>query len=280
MVSVLWDLRLERATLGGALVLRQEAELLAQTEGVNDIVLYVVSNGHDRRTAEYFFNEVFASSHINFSVKYDSIENPDWPLLQDRAQDDFSYFSFFRLNRLFLTRNLVPRLVWREQVLEKAVRIRQMLPDTLIAIHLKYVAPYSVTESNADGKTWGEFFKRGFDSTGASFILLGDDELPENVTPNGKVYRAKDLGVGLGVQLALISMCKGFLGMASGVCTAANFSAVPHVLFKHPAHHRDEMILELGDSDRFPFASRNQKLLRTEVTGPVLDDSLKFILCQ
>ena len=34
--------------------------------------------------------------------------------------------------------------------------------------------------------------------------------------------------------------------MASGICTAANLSSVPHVIFKHPHNHIKEMNKELG----------------------------------
>ena len=64
-----------------------------------------------------------------------------------------------------------------------------------------------------------------------------------------------DLEIDLATQLALTTISDGFMGMASGLCTAANLSEVPHVIFKHPAHHSAAMAIELGSSVNFPLQS-------------------------
>ena len=89
--------------------------------------------------------------------------------------------------------------------------------------------------------------------------------------------RAVDLKIELATQLALTSIADGFMGMASGLCTAANLSEVPHVIFKHPAHHSVEMSIEMGSSVSFPFAKQRQQLWRREVDPVSLDAALDLI---
>ena len=280
MLSVLWDVACERVTLGGALVLRQEAELLAQLRQSKDIILNVAFNQDNQTIVEHFIQEVFSASNYAFHIRYGAHGPADWPLLQDRVREEFSYFSFLRLTKLCSVHKAVPHLRWSEQIIEQAKSERTKFPEILIAVHLKYVPPYRVEESNANGSTWQAFFGRHAGNRRLGFLLLGDDDLPPDVRINGQVYQAKEIGIGLGVQLSLISMCEGFLGLASGICTAANFSDTPHVIFKHPRHHVQEMAKELGSSTQFSFASHRQRLLRTEVTGAVLDEALAFLLSQ
>ena len=63
-----------------------------------------------------------------------------------------------------------------------------------------------------------------------------------------------DLGVDLSTQLALVSLANGFLGMASGLCTAANLSETPHVILtpRSPYRSYGERV---DSADRYPFES-------------------------
>ena len=59
---------------------------------------------------------------------------------------------------------------------------------------------------------------------------------------------------------------------------AANFSATPHVIFKHPGHHEAEMDAELGGGNAFPFAVKRQWLWRRPATTEALRSALDAIL--
>lgn len=154
----------------------------------------------------------------------------------------------------------------------------QAISGRLICVHLRSVAPFSPEESNADGAAWNAFFKKHADVGRCNFLLIGDDPLPIGLDLRPGIIRAIDRQVSLVTQLALIGISDGFLGMASGLCAAANFSETPHVIFKHPAHHAAEMVRELGAADTFPFAGDHQKLWRREVSAAALDQAFRLIM--
>ena len=88
---------------------------------------------------------------------------------------------------------------------------------------------------------------------------------------------AKNTGLLINEQLYLASQSAGFLGMASGICCAANFSKVPYVIFKHPEHHKREMLYELGQSETYEFSHSRQRLLRSNQSLDLLTQSFNMI---
>jgi hypothetical protein len=124
---------------------------------------------------------------------------------------------------------------------------------------------------------WQAFFDKYSEEAVCNFLLIGDDALPVGLTLGRGVTRAVDLGIELATQLTLTSIADGFMGMASGLCAAANLSEVPHVIFKHPAHHSAAMASELGSAVSFPFAGPRQQLWRREVDAVSLDAAFDLI---
>jgi hypothetical protein len=220
---------------------------------------------------------VFGSSPIDFHLTHEAPSVELWPPSPDRTRSDFSYFSFSRLIRLYEEHGLAPRLQWDERFRQQARTIRHRFPGRLVCVHLRYVLPFDAEQSNADGAVWGAFLTEKA-RAGTTFLLLGDDPLPPGVTLGPGVSRAADLSIDLATQLALIAQADGFLGTASGLCTAANLSDVPHVIFKHPSHHTAEMAQELGARDSFVFAGPAQRLWRKTVTAERLAEALELIL--
>ena len=51
-VELVWDLMRERPTIGGALVLRQEGEILAHLKGDSSVTIHLICHGTDRVAAE------------------------------------------------------------------------------------------------------------------------------------------------------------------------------------------------------------------------------------
>tara|TARA_B100000780_G_scaffold60688_1_gene39035 strand:+ start:1844 stop:2704 length:861 start_codon:yes stop_codon:yes gene_type:complete len=276
-VELIWDLTRERLTIGGALVLRQEGEILAQIRNQKGVSLHIICKDSDRVAAELLAKTVFGSSILPFQLIYSHVGFEGWPALLVRAHPDFSYFSFTRLIALHQESGIEPKLGWsaHQEALAKRARVR--FSGRLICVHLRSVTPFTLEESNADGPTWQAFFDKYAEEGVCDFLLIGDDALPAGFTLGRGVTRAVDLGFELATQLALTSIADGFMGMASGLCTAANLSEVPHVIFKHPAHHSDAMAIELGSSDSFLFANRRQQLWRREANSISLDAALDLI---
>ena len=135
---------------------------------------------------------------------------------------------------------------------------------------------FDIKESNADIREWKVFLSNN--NQRVSFIIIGDDPLPQEILEIENVLSANGMSMNLALQLCLVNFSDGFIGMASGICNAANFSKVPHVLFKHPEHHTDDMQRELGDSESFIFSTPKQLLLRKEGNAKRLQEALTFII--
>ncbi len=276
-VDLVWDLTRERRTLGGALVLRQEGEMLARISGASSLRLHCLGAAADDADTDRLAKSVFATSAYPVQFNHASCPIDGWPNSILRALPEFSYFSFSRLQALHAQKAPIPRLSWNTRTNDSARYARARFPGRLVCIHLRNVPPYVAEESNADGPTWDEFFTTHAQPGLLDFLLLGNDLLPVGLALRPGLYRAADLDWDLATQLALIGCADGFLGMASGLCTAANLSDTPHVIFKHPAHHLAEMSRELGSSDRFPFAGPRQRLWRRTVTPEALREALAII---
>jgi hypothetical protein len=154
-------------------------------------------------------------------------------------------------------------LTWAPSVLEEARRLKTHLAGEreLICLHLKNQSG-GPEESNASFDEWERFLSRPEVISDHTYLVLGDDRLPEDLLARPHVTAARSLGVSLGVQLALVTIANGFIGMASGIAQAAVFSPSPYAIFKHPRHHVAEMVRELGEGDRFPLAGPHQRLIR------------------
>ena len=111
-VDLVWDLTREPLTIGGALVLRQEGEILAQLNNQVGIKLHVICQESDRVAVEGLAGKVFGSSILPFQLIYSSTGVEGWPALLVRSHPDFSYFSFTRLIALHEESGIKPKLGW------------------------------------------------------------------------------------------------------------------------------------------------------------------------
>lgn len=276
-VHLVWDLAVEPPTLGGALVLRQEGERLAAGRGTHEAVVHLT--GYDPVfRPDRLIKAVFKSSYLRFRITSEPAATETWPAEEVRRETGFSYFSFSRLKQLCPTPQDAPRLAWDPAVMQRAKAVRSLYAGKLICLHLRYTRPFAVEESNADGSAWNPVLHGNARTGVLDFLLLGDDEVPPGLRLGSGISRAVDQGIDLATQLALVTQADGFLGMASGLCTAANLSATPHVIFKHPGHHAEQMRREFGDSDHFPFATEKQRLWRKIATPEAIEEALRLIL--
>jgi len=269
-----WDLEVEKLTLGGALVLRQEAEILSKINNFDQINLNISYDSNNQNFPEKIFDTVFNSSAINFNQKSILPGNiTNWPSDLILKANNFSYFSFERISQLYEKNNIQVNLSWKQDVIKKTKLFAQKFIKPIVTVHLKYIYPYNISDSNADVNEWSIFFKNNneFD-----FILIGDDKLPDEITSLSNVHYANQLA--LSCQLYLVSTSIVFLGTASGICNAAFFSQTPFVVFKHPLHHINEMQNELGNNNKFNFSSNKQLLLRELATHQTIQEAFNLLL--
>jgi hypothetical protein len=268
-VHSVWDLAVERLSLGGLLLLRQEAELLAELGGVRTLVLHIA--GADLDARKRVLVEGTWKSSYSVELRFERFGSPDyaWPSAAI-GHTGFSYQFFDRVILLAaaLSRR-PPQLRWPSEVTEQANALLTRFGGRLVVSHLKNVADQGPEQSNANQDAWAKFFARNACPGKLNFVLLGSDAAHLSVT--------EDLGVPLEVQLALAGHADGFLGMASGICAAAVLSVSPYILFKHPSHHTDEMRRELSDSEHFPFAGLHQHVWRRADTVDCLAQALAEI---
>jgi hypothetical protein len=278
-VNLVWDLTRERLTIGGALVLRQEGEMLARLQDRWALTVHVISHATGLPAAGRMAQIIFGTSILPFHLLYSKEGADGWPSVAVRSHSDFSYFAFSRIIALHAQTGVRPRLQWSHSRLASALQARRHFPGRLYCVHLRSASPFAAEESNADGPEWNAFFRKHADAGRCDFMLIGDDPLPAGLDLRPGVTRAVDgaLGLDLATQLALIGYSDGFLGMASGLCTAANFSETPHVIFKHPAHHTKEMARELGTSQAFAFAGKRQQIWRCEADAALLDEAFHLV---
>ena len=269
-----WDLGIERLTLGGALVLRQEAEILSILNNFDQINLNISYDPISQNFPEKIFDTVFNSSAITFNqISNLSDKVTNWPSDLMLKATNFSYYSFERITQLYENKNVQVNLSWKEEIKNKTKLFTNKFYKPIVTVHLKYIPPYNILDSNADINEWSRFLSenKNFD-----FIIIGDDKLPDEITNLSNVHYANELA--LSCQLCLVSNSIAFLGTASGICNAAFFSQTPFVVFKHPLHHINEMQNELGNNNKFNFSSNKQLLLRELATYQTIQEAFNLLV--
>jgi len=261
--NLFWDLNHERLTLGGAMVLRMEGELLANINALSKIELYIKQDNSNLNYPTKIIDSIFKTSKIDFIIKKGKpVSNHFWPSEKEMSKEGFSYYSFSRIIEFYKNKNIIIDLLWNESLINKSKNFINKFEKKLVTIHLKRVSPFNVNESNANFGEWYKFLTSYNNEN--NFLIIGDDEIDNKILNIKNVYSASKMSLSLSQQLCIISFSKAFIGMASGICNAANFSKVPHVIFKHPDHHRVEMKKEMGDSNKFNFSTNKQFLWRKE----------------
>jgi hypothetical protein len=279
VLHLVWDGKAQRPTLGGAIVLRQEGELRARAMGAQALRLHwnFAALTAAQPEAAAFTTAVFGSSALPCEFTEAPFPADAWPSEAQRRADGFSYFSLDRVLAWHERTKEPPRLIWNEAYRKAAGRARQGYGEQLVCLHVKHVAPYHAKDSNAVPEEWQEFLRTRADPGKLDFVLLGED-LPPGLLEIPGVTRAAGAGLDLATQLCFVSHADAFIGMASGLCMAATFSTVPHVIFKHPVHHSTEMKRELAGRDFFSFAAPRQKLWQREATTAALHEALDLAL--
>ena len=266
-----------KITFGGYLTARAESEVLAKKFNFKNFFIKF-SNYLSISEKQFIWDVVFKESKIDFHL----LENKKppsflWPSDQVVKGNSFEYHSFKRLSYLYSKYKIPPRLTWKKDFLHSS---KKNLPNKtkLVFAHLKSVYPFKKNESNVKWDIWESFFNLSrINFPDISFFLIGDDEVEIDLSSIPNVVSAKEYDLNLTQQLALVSKSYGFIGMASGISSAANFSDIPYVIIKDPSHHSDEMEEELGKGDSFNFSCESQFLWRKQQSVDLLNNALKLI---
>lgn len=257
-LKAIWPLNAP-VSLGNLLTIRKELELLMQSSHQKKASIQFE---HPESTlsshAPYYLEALSSKYAFDFCYNTAPSNSFDCPI------EEGDYGSLKRIAKLSKTFGVFPKLSWPNSIHEQAKALYHSFPCSsgLFAIHLKS-RDGGKEMSNANLSTWHKLFEEKND---VHFILLGHDPVDPSFRKLPNVLIASERQVPLSVQLCFCQHADAFMGMASGICSAAIFSPKPYIIFKHPAHHKEEMEFELGSSNHFPFALKNQMLLRKEDT--------------
>lgn len=302
----LWDLRKAPLTLGGMIILVEELQAQAMLcDGdvggvcfIHDASHQLLLSGIAKRggavaqlDADICADSVLLSALINLkgvnicyyadsvaSVKeFVSRQSPPyvvWPspdMVDERGRIDYPYGTTLFLQRFFNEHKCLHPISAKPEPIQWAVDLieRHVRPALPVLVHLKNVSRER-SQSNANLEEWAAFFEVCIGRHDVKFILIGNEGIDNRIRRLPNIIVTQDLGSSVARDLALIQTACIFMGMASGPCSMAIFSDIPYLICKHPDHHPEQMARELGESDRFSFATQSQKILRAFETRQIL----------
>lgn len=202
------------------------------------------------------------SAQVHMVEEKEEVGEPIFPPKNfPRNKDAFDSITPF--SEYYQKRHSLPKLIPNKSIQAQANDfLTPFLEDNkeIITIHLKNKQGF---ESNSDQKSWGMFFAQCIqDCPNALFVIIGDDEVLEEIILLENVVLARESELPLAVQLALIPQSSLYMGMCTGPFIAALLSTTPYLIFKHPDHHADVMEIDLQGGERYVFSQQNQKLIR------------------
>ena len=159
---------------------------------------------------------------------------------------------------------------WKSSNLENALaKFSSSDVKNMIIVHAnlqsksQIVPLRGVRLSHGRSRTWSKgilkFIERNPD---ARVLIIGDDARHFKSFQSKRILIAANMKVPLHEQLSLVATSLGFVGMSSGPSTVALLSSTPYVIFKHPKHHQNQMLKQLGDLNHYSFANSKQLYIR------------------
>jgi len=173
----------------------------------------------------------------------------------------------------FFTKNgFIPFLSSKDNIkfVEKEFLEKVALNRLVITVHLKnnVKRPF---ESNANQVEWIYFLNWCHETNiSAIFFIIGDDYVLPEILALPNVIKTKEYCFDIVQDLLLIESSDMFMGSCSGPFQIALFSKIPYLVFKNPEHHKEEMLQEIGGSNRFPFSTNAQVILRENETFEIM----------
>jgi len=254
--DIAWDLKHERLTLGGALTIRTEVEMIAQLNMQEEFFVYIRPGNNDIKKVMRVFEIAFKSSKLSFIPKFEDNHQPQYPDFFFNIPSSTANYSTRRVAEIFKTYSIKPQMTWNQRVLGKLDDVLDYINSNSVLVSLKNVESDFV-ESNANPDIWFTAFRELNQIMNLSFILINEDFLTKKDLSDKYILSLKNVGIELEVQLALISNLPLFIGTASGIATPAIFGQNLYTIYKHPLHHAESMKNEMEDG-KFPFSVPGQ----------------------
>ncbi len=295
VIAGIWELARSGGSLGTLLILLEELEIQRRIYGADRVDVHIVRDARrvidamSRRQAADFQWPSTGNAAIPASIVAavrgmsgiaechvwsDSISVQRamrrvtsncvmWPNPEMLLGGGHNYDSTLVIQEYFERKGEIPRLsvntkalTWADAYLREKAGGRWP-----VAMHLKN-NPSALGQSNANMASWLSFISHCARKHPVQFVLIGDDTPDPRLRDFPNVTIGKDDYVTLVGHLALIQTAGMFMGMMSGPANMALFGKNPYVIFKNPDHHAQEMMMGMGDHDRYRFALEHQRVLR------------------
>jgi hypothetical protein len=273
-IDISWDLSNERLTLGGALTLRTEAELISTISKQREFVVYINPGENNPKVIAKIFSIAFESSKLYFQAKFNDRGNNLYPTLffpEVSIQESYSTLRITHLHEIFA---LQPRISWKQEIEIAAEHTLANYPKNSILISLKNVES-DFADSKAQIEKWLLALREINESTGLSFLIVGEDNWDKSCFVDDFIFNLQEEKIELVTQLAIISCSRLFIGTASGMATPAILGSNPYTIYKHPKHHVDSIKQEVV-GNRFPFARESQNIqICIPTADQIVADTLK-----
>jgi hypothetical protein len=273
-IQLHWNLSKEEITLGGALTLRAECELISRICGQKSFHVFVTPGTNSMERIERLFFIVFNSSFLTFKL---SLKAENLRIYPDNFLPEGFYpesFSTLRLFKLWKTFDILPSLSWDVDVTNQASQYLEQFANKYVLVSLKNFKS-DFPDSNARLDVWITAMRKLNGIRDFKFLIVGEDNLSEVLPSNKFIVNLQTQEIGLKTQLAIISRSQLFIGTASGMATPAILGSNPYTIYKHPKHHVDSIKQEVV-GNRFPFAQESQNIqICIPTADQIVADTLK-----
>ena len=253
------DLSDSSTNLGGILTYRRICEVV--TEYNNNLSITLLLNRNCLRKFNFFLTKKIFNASF-FRVNFYDILSKD-KLMSDMYSQEkqVPYYSTQPLVNICKLTGLPLQLKWSKVVKEKVLQISRAIGGRIICVHVKNQQAGNFKLSNADVSIWEKAIRKVL-HRGISVVALGHD-IPRELRAvnHSKMFVLADINDDIVVHLAFPQICDGFVGMASGISSAAIYSSIPYVIYKHPRHDASDMSKELVNG-KIPLSFDNQKIIQ------------------
>lgn len=260
-ITLHWNLSKEMVTLGGALTLRVECEMISEHNRQRVFNILISPGANSIQSIESIYETVFKSSILVFNEIKTAASDMLYPDSYITSEKFLFSFSTERIALLFNLLRVTPRLEWSEKIYSEVDKILGTLSGRFICLSLKF-SGLRIEDGDAELATWSEVVRNISVDLGIPVVIIGNDPIPEDFSQDPRVRFLGREGVSLAAQVALSERSCLYVGMASGMASAVTFSSTPYLIYKHPEYHPELMHRELGEFDSLPWANRQQKIFR------------------
>ena len=290
-----WDKSREKVTLGSLFIFLAECQILTQLCNADAIDIVLNAESHkaidvpedsfrildDRDKIDPALSVLknidsvrqiyLCDGELGFQALSLNLNNTHliWPLIKQ------NYDTTLHIQKLWKANGRIKGLNFQQDIQQWASKLIRSHYGSypLVGLHLKKLIEYDGKDSVSQAKqlVWYEFLLEANLKYKIKFILLGDDFIDPSIKELPNVTVANEIGAdNFAKHIALLSKCSGFMGMMSSICNLVIFTDIPYTIFKNPTHNKDEMDVEIGNKDHYPFATQFQKVLRVHETKNLL----------